>query len=437
MYLERNVDNELFNWKNSKNRKPLMIRGARQIGKSSSIRNLGKKFTHFVEVNFDENSQFGKIFNDINSVEEICIQLEAITKIPIIEGETLLFLDEIQVSIEAIKSLRYFYEKMPNLHVIAAGSLLEFALAVLPSFGVGRVRSIFMYSFSFEEFLKANNEEILIKAVQNASASKPLSSVFHEISTQYYRKFLIIGGMPEAIKTYIDTQSLLSVQTVLDDLISTFQVDFAKYKSKFDGGSILQVFRAVILQIGNKFSYSYPNSTLKNEKIKEILELLRMAGLVYPITHSACNGIPLGAEINSKSRKMLIFDTGIFQRLLGLDLSDLLLSTDFEMINKGNIAELHVGLELLKNKFMYQSPELFYWQREARGSQAEVDYVIQLNEKIVPIEVKSGKKGSMQSLYLFLKEKEFPYGIRISLENFSEIENIKIFPLYAVQNIQK
>lgn len=435
MYLHRTIDNELLTWKNINNRKPLMIRGARQIGKSSSVRNLGQKFTHFIEINFDDNKQFGKLFDGINAIEEICSQIEVITKTPIIEGETLLFFDEIQVSVEAIQSLRYFYEKKPGLHIIAAGSLLEFALAELPSFGVGRIRSIFMYAFSFTEFLQANNEGKLVTMIQKANINNPLPSVFHEILIQYYRKFLIIGGMPEAVKTYTETKSLLSVQTVLDDLINTMQVDFAKYKSKYDGGAILQVFRAVILQIGNKFSYSYPNSTLKNEKIKEILELLRMAGLVYPITHSACNGIPLGAEINSKSRKILLFDTGVFQRLLGLDLSDLLLGSDFEMINKGNIAELHVGLELLKNKYIYQSPELFYWQREARGSQAEVDYVIQQNEKIVPIEVKSGKKGSMQSLHLFLKEKEFPHGIRISLENFSQLENIKIYPLYAVQNI--
>ena len=155
MYIERNIDQDLLDWKASNSRKPLLIRGARQVGKSTAVRNLGKEFDFFIEINFDEQSQYSKLFNNQNSIEEILDQLTVITNTKIIEGKTLLFLDEIQACLPAISLLRYFYEKKPNLHVIAAGSLLEFALSDLPSFGVGRVRSMFLYPFSFTEFLNA------------------------------------------------------------------------------------------------------------------------------------------------------------------------------------------------------------------------------------------------------------------------------------------
>jgi predicted AAA+ superfamily ATPase len=160
-----------------------------------------------------------------------------------------------------------------------------------------------------------------------------------------------------------------------------------------------------------------------------------MAGLLYSVTHSACNGIPLGAEINTKKRKILLFDTGIYQRILGLDIAILLLENDVNIINKGNISELFVGLELLKNTSCYEKHDLYYWQRDKKNSQAEVDYVIQQQEKIIPLEVKAGTKGSMQSMYLFLQEKKKDFGIRLSMENFSEIEKVKIYPLYAVRNL--
>jgi predicted AAA+ superfamily ATPase len=435
MYLERKIDIELEIWKQLPNRKPLILRGARQVGKSSSVKNLSRKFKYFIEINFDENPNYTSIFENRLDPAGICEQLSVILNTPIIEGETLLFFDEIQSCIPAISSLRYFYEKMPNLHLIAAGSLLEFALAEIPSFGVGRVRSIFMYPLSFEEFLLANKENSLVEALNKATTQTPFPEIFHQKLKLYLKKFLIIGGMPEAVKTYVSNGDMLEVQRVLDDLILSIQADFTKYKIRVSPTRIREVFNAVVNQLGNKFSYSYPNSTLNNVQIKEALVLLEMAGLAYFVTHSASNGIPIGAEINSKKRKILLFDTGIFQRIQGLNIAQLLIEDDFNSINKGNIAELHVGIELIKNTSCYEKTHLYFWQREAKNSQAEVDYVIQKQDKIIPIEVKSGTKGSMQSLYLFLEEKKLDFGIRLSLENFSEMEKIKIVPLYAVRNL--
>jgi uncharacterized protein len=435
MYLRRTIDEELLNWKLTEKRKPLILRGARQVGKTYSVKNLAKYFTYFVEINFDERSFFSSIFEKNLSVFEVCEQLSVLTNTPIIAGETLLFLDEIQTCIPAISILRYFYEKMPELHVIAAGSLLEFALADIPSFGVGRVRFLYMYPLSFCEFLMAQEEYLLLEQLNKATVFKPLSEQVHQKLINHYKKFLIIGGMPEAVSVYVNSKDLLEVQRVLNDLLISVQSDFVKYKTRVPGTRLIEVFNAIAQQVATKFTYSYPNSLMSNLQIKEAIELLKMAGLVYAVTHSAANGIPLGAEINPKKTKYLIFDTGIFQRLLGLNIADLLVNDDFNAINKGHIAELHVGLELLKVESCYQKTDLYYWQRDAKNSQAEVDYVCQFNNAIVPVEVKAGTKGSMQSIYLFLKEKNLLQGFRISLENFSRMEQITILPIYAIQNL--
>lgn len=437
MYLKREIDSELELWMQTNNRKPLLLRGSRQVGKSSAVRQLGTKFKYFIELNFDENPELVEIFKGSFNPVALIEKISVYTQIPIIEGETLLFLDEIQSCIPAISSLRYFYEKMSNLHVIATGSLIEFALSEVPSFGVGRVRSLFVYPFSFNEFLVANNENMLLEVLKKAIPENEFPELFHKKTTAYFKKFLIIGGMPEAVKTYIQNGNMLEVQRVLDDLVVSIEADFTKYKNNISSNRIREVFEAIIQQMGNKFSYSYPNATMNNVQIKEILELLRLSGLIYFVTHSASNGIPLGAEINNKKRKILIFDTGIFQRILGLDIAKLLIEDDFTTINKGNIAELYTGLELLKSESCYLKTDLNYWQREVKNSQAEVDYVIQKQELIIPIEVKSGTKGAMQSIYKFMEEKQSKFGIRTSLENFGILDQIKIIPLYAISNLRK
>ena len=435
MYIPRRIDAELIAWKKSQTRKPLLIRGARQVGKSTAVRNLAKDFAYFIEINFDEQPMYQDLFAHTPDIHEIIEQLAIITQTEIIEGQTLVFLDEIQASLPAISLLRYFYEKKPNLHVIAAGSLLEFALAELPSFGVGRVRSLFMHPLSFIEFLGALNEKTLIRALQQSNTSRPIQTILHEKLKLYFKKFLIIGGMPQAVQTYVSNGDLLEIQRILDDLIIAFQADFAKYKRRIPPTNIQSVFESVVKQVGSKYKYSNELTALNNPAIKQVLDLLEMAGLVYRVTHSSSNGIPIGAETNTKKVKFMIFDTGIYQRILGLDIASLLVKNDFDVVNKGKIAELFVGLELLKSNDVYEKTALYYWHREAKNSQAEVDFVIQIQDKIIPVEVKAGTKGSMQSLHLFLDEKKSSFGIRLSLENFSEFDRVKVLPLYATSNI--
>jgi predicted AAA+ superfamily ATPase len=435
MYIQRKIDDVLLTWQRSSSRKPLLIRGARQVGKSTAVRNLSKQFDYFIEINFDEQPEYLNLFANTSDIGDLIEQLAIITQTEIIEGRTLVFLDEIQASLPAISKLRYFYEKKPNLHVIAAGSLLEFALSELPSFGVGRVRSLFMYPFSFIEFLGALNEKPLASMIQQSNSQSPINPIFHEKLKIYFKKFLIIGGMPQAVQTYVAKGDLLEVQRILDDLIIAIQADFVKYKRQIPPTNIKSVFESIVKQVGTKFKYSNDLTSLTNPMIKQVIDLLEMAGLVYQVTHSSSNGIPLGAEANPKKIKLLIFDTGIYQRILGLDVASLLLKDDIEVINKGNIAELFVGLELLKSNDAYEKTALHYWHREAKNSQAEVDYVIQNQDFIFPVEVKAGTKGAMQSMHLFMDEKKSRYGLRLSLENFTEYEKVKVLPLYAVSNI--
>ncbi len=436
-YIERKIDKELIDWKNKPSRKPLLVRGARQVGKSSTVRNLGKTFEYFLEVDFISNKSIHKLFEgDINPIS-IYEELSLFFNIPIIPNKTLVFFDEIQTCIPAITSLRYFYERAPDIHLIAAGSLLEFALKELPSFGVGRIRSIYLYPFSFSEFLIAFNEKTLVQLIDKVNGDKPLSEPVHNKLKQYLIRFITIGGMPEVVASYVDGASLLDCQGILEELTNSLYDDFSKYKSKVPVTRLRETFSSVIMQTGSKFVLSQIDSQANRLQLKESLELLEQAGIIFPVEHSSSNGIPLGAQTNDKFRKYLIFDTGLFQRFLNLDLSELFLNAEISLVNKGAIAELYVGLELIKSQSNNQASSLYYWQREKKGSQAEVDYVIELGNRIVPIEVKSGIKGKMQSLRIFMEEKKCKFGIRTSLENFSKMKDIRIIPLYAIGKIYK
>ena len=434
IYYNRNIDKWLISWKEEKNRKPLLLRGARQVGKSSSVRKLAEKFENFIEINFEKNRNVNRFFEGDLDVREICSNLSVQFQKPIIPNKTLLFFDEIQACPNAISTLRFFYEDYPELHVIAAGSLLEFALEKLPSFGVGRISSVFMYPFSFAEFMSACGNGLLWDEVCKSSPEKPLFSVFHEKCLELLKKFLVVGGMPAVVSKFVETNDIVACQKTLNDLINSLKSDFSKYKSRVPELRIQTAFEAVVHQAGGKFNYAKVEQ-LSYRQIKGSIELLEKAGLIIPVVRSSANGIPLGAEANYKKCKLLLLDTGIFQRLLGLELSGILFSDDFDVVNKGAIAEQFAGLELQKSVPCDMPENLYFWTREKEKSQAEVDYLIQSKGKIIPIEVKSGKSGKMQSLHLFLAEKQSEYGIRTSLENFTKYNNIRVYPLYAIGNI--
>jgi len=436
-YFSRTIDRELWAWSKTPDRKTLLLRGARQVGKSSAVRYLAKSFKYYVEVNFDDRKDTHTFFGQSLSPQEICEQLSVLYRTPIIPDETLLFFDEIQQCLPALSKLRYFYEQYPELHLIAAGSLLEFALEEIPSFGVGRIRSLFMFPFSFDEFLHALGDDLLVGAYRKATPQKPLQEPIHNQLVNRLKTFLIVGGMPEAVAQYAKTQDLLHSQNVLNDIIISLKNDFAKYKKRVPALRINEVFESVVRQAEGKFVYEHAAVQTSNAQVKQALDLLIMAGLVYSITHSAANGVPLGAEINLKYQRFILLDTGLFQRILDLDVAQILITNNFQTINRGAIAEIFVGLELIKASSCYNPISLYCWQREKRQGNAQVDYLIQQGEQIVPVEVKAGTQGAMQSLHRFMAEKSIKRGIRTSLENFAHYENIDVFPMYAISNLMQ
>ncbi len=431
MYINRNIDAELTIWRLENPGKPLLLRGARQVGKSTAVRHLGTQFEYFLEVNFEEHRTVRSLFEGDLDPLIICENMSVLFDVPIIPGKTLLFFDEIQACVPALSSLRFFYEKYPELHLIAAGSLLEFALEEIPSFGVGRIRSLFMYPLSFGEFLHALGESRLAEVSNKTALAKPI----HDRLLTWLRRFLVLGGMPEVVAHYAAAGDLNTSRQLLDDLLVSFRADFAKYRQHVPALRIAEVFDAVVRQSGRKFVYAKAATEANHKQVKQALDLLIRAGLVIPVTHTSANGLPLGAEVNPKKQKMLLLDTGLFLRILGLDIREILFQEDFDLINKGAVAEQYCGLELLKAGSPYRQYALYYWHREATNSNAEVDYVVQRGNEIVPIEVKSGRKGTMQSLRIFMKEKNSPYGVRFSTEPYGTLENIQIWPLYAVSKL--
>jgi len=432
--MKRNIDKILLTWKDSADRKVLLIRGARQVGKTYSIRAFGKQFKYFLEVNFEEHRDIAGFFEGSLDIEKIIQKLSAFFSVPVINGQTLLFLDEIQACPNALRALRFFYEKRANLHVIAAGSLLEFALSEIPSYGVGRIESLYMYPLSFDEFLLALNKEQMFK-IKRDNLIKKLDTVFHNELLDLVKFFLMIGGMPEVVDTYLKKSDLGLCFKKIKDLIISFQDDFRKYKTKMSSMQIKEVFNSIALQAGSKFKYSNIDSQVAHIPLKEALEILIQAGLAYKIYHSSAQGIPLGGQIKINKFKVILFDSGIHLQMLGLGIQEILTSEDIDLVNKGSLAEVFTGNELIKYLSAGFKKDIYYWHRESRSSNAEVDYVIQKGADIIPIEVKSGVRGKMQSLRLFLTERKVKKGVKLSLDEFSIHANIWNYPLYAISSL--
>lgn len=445
-YYKRNIDDKLLEWKESPRRKPLLIRGARQVGKSTAVRHLGKGFKYFVEVNLESQPSIRQLFTKDIDVHRTCEAISATLGIPVVAGKTLLFIDEIQVSQEAIMSLRYFKEDYPELHVIAAGSLLEFTLEELPSFGVGRIRSLYMYPFSFDEFLLAQGLDTTVDFKHKATSLSPLPEAVHNKLVEQLKTFYLVGGMPAAITEWVESKSYIECTRVHNDILDTYQDDFSKYKSRVSPALLRQVLRSVALQAGCKFVFRQVADDIHSSVIKEALHLLTLAGLIKPVTHSDGNGVPLGAEENCNYTKYLFLDLGLMQTMLGTPAANVLLSSDVDFVNKGAASEMFVGLELVKSHDCFQKAEMYYWQNLSRGTNAEIDYLVVKDGIVVPIEVKASTRGSMQSLWLFMRKKGLHRAIRTSLENFGEFEyvdkesqdevrHVDVVPLYALSNL--
>lgn len=438
-YMQRMLEYALNDWKNFDGRSPLLIRGARQVGKTFLIQKFAEEnFTSFVSINFDLQPEYKQCFETLKP-SEINTLITAISRQAIVPGKTILFLDEIQECPNAIMALRYYKELIPKLHVIAAGSLLEFVLNN-ESFRmpVGRVHSLYLNPMSFKEFLLANGYTDLLDHLSNAKITTVFNAAITNLLEKLLQIYFITGGMPEVIHAYLQTQDFSKTKIIQSSLLNTFRNDFGKYASHARHKYLQRIFEKAPGLIAQHFKYSEIDPEMQARDLKAAIETLRYAGLVHQIWASHANALPLNALINPKKYKLLFLDVGLVKTSSNLD-PELMLQKDLMLVNKGSLAEQFVGQELLAHASPYSPGELFYWERDAKGSIAEVDYVINIGDKIIPIEVKAGKTGKLKSLRYFLQniKSDKPLGIKISMQPLGFHDNILSIPLYMLSETER
>jgi predicted AAA+ superfamily ATPase len=446
--MKRAVLSYLGKWKDKKTRKPLVIRGARQVGKSYLVRQFAQVYgLELLEINFELNDDYIACFQS-KEPKQIITLLELKASQKVMPGKTLIFLDEIQAAPQVFAALRYFYEILPQLHIIAASSLLEFLLEE-HSMPVGRIEYMHLGPLNFKEFLDGIGKGQLRKFLEEYHSSTPFPVVVHDELMKMFKLYLAIGGMPEAIQVYNDTGSLLEVDMIKQSILLTYRDDFSKYGRRFKHSRMQKVFQKLPFQIGQKLKYVNLDPNEKSADLKKALHLLELARIYYPVYHTAANGIPLRAQTNEKMQKPLFLDVGLLSKACGVSYADIDAADDVTLVNLGSLCEQFIGQHLLYAKPCYEEPELFYWCREKRQSSAEIDYIWSYGSKIIPVEIKAGKTGTLKSLHVFIKEKKLDYGVRFNADkpSFCEIPislpgasgkfRLLSLPLYMVEELSR
>lgn len=412
----------LIEWLYSNERKPLIIRGARQVGKTWIIRELARsEQRQLIELNFEKRPDIQTLFES-NNPNEIVANIIAFIGKTIKPSESILFLDEIQAAPLLLAKLRWFAEDMPQLPVIAAGSLLDFALAEHAfSMPVGRISYLYLEPLSFEEFLDATENQKLRDYIKNYEWNISIPDAIHKQLIKLVKEYLIVGGMPATVLSWATKKDPNLLNQIQYDLRTTYREDFSKYKGRLSLDRLEEVMNSIPRQLGKKFVYSYASSQASSTPLKQALELLIKARVCHCIPSTSANGLPLGAEANNRHLKIILLDCGLSCISLGLSLHQLTSISEIELINKGAIAKQLAGQILRTINAAYMDPMLYYWHREKPTSSAEVDYVIQHENQIIPIEVKAGTTGSLKSLREFVKEKKTPLAVRINSDKPSVV----------------
>ena len=418
-FLARHEINHLREWANRDSHKPLVIRGARQVGKSTLVREFARMSRMpLVEVNLERNPEFGQAFDTMDPAQ-ICAALALLTGEPIVAGESLLFLDEIQAMPSALAALRYFYEEMSDLHVVAAGSLLELALGEkgfpMP---VGRIEFLHLAPMSFEDFLVAVGQPQLAGHLRTCTlAEDDFPGALHRRYLDLLRQYWVVGGLPEAVSAYASSTGgdFIEVARVQQNLVATYRDDFNKYSHGRLRDRMQLVFDRLPAMVGRKFKYVGVSRDHRAAELADALEHLCMARVAWKVPRTAGNGLPLDAEVNERYFKCLTMDVGMMCAALGLNVVELG-KEDLVLVNDGALAEQFVGQELLASGPSYEAPALHYWAREAKSATSEVDYLVAIGRRIVPVEVKAGTTGSLRSLHQFLAEKRAGFAIRFNAD---------------------
>jgi len=411
----------LNDWKVRSTRKPLIIRGARQVGKTWLIEQFAREFEFYVKINFEEHPEYRDFFAT-NDTSVILENISLTFGRKIIPQKTLLFLDEIQMCPQAISALRYFYENVPELHVVAAGSLLDHILNELElPMPVGRVEFMYMYPMTFVEFLLACGEDLIVEFLSTYNPEKEISTVVHDKILKLLRYYFFIGGMPEAVKVYTETSDLLEVERVHESILTSMEIDFTKYGKGANFDYLRKVLRYLPRGIGKKMKYAAIDASAKSTIINQAFVKLELSRIVHRIQATSSANVPLMQYADEKTFKPLFVDIGLATHLLKIRLMDL---ENLMLVNEGELAEQFIGQQLLARKPYFINNELYYWLRENKDSNAEVDYLLESGNTTVPIEVKAGKTGTLKSLHIFMLEKKKEFAIRFNtdLPSLTEIK---------------
>lgn len=412
--MNRAAENDLRSWKDRPDRKPLIVRGARQVGKTYLVEAHGKRhFETTLTVNLERRDDLHALFERMEP-RRIAQELGLYFNQPITPGRTLLFLDEIQACPKAIAALRYFNEEMPDLHVIAAGSLLDFALREFQySMPVGRVKFLHLQPLTFQEFLRGLGENALADHLEQYQVGDDLGEVLAGKASDLLRQYFFVGGMPAAVAAYAERRDLLEVQRILTTTIATLQDDFAKYGTRAQQRNMRRVLRFVPRNVGHKVRYVNITREVASADLRTALELLELSRIITLVRHTSANGIPLGAEASERHFKPLLLDVGLCNNLCGLSLPD---AAELLSVQEGALAEQFVGQELRSLGPSFEEQALYYWHREAKNANAEVDYVWAHKGQVVPIEVRAGTSGSLKSIHVFLAEKRRYFALRLNMD---------------------
>ena len=421
--MKRNAINALIKWKNNEERKPLVIRGARQVGKTWLMKEFGTKYyKNFVYLNFDEEDELKSIFEANKNPHRIVELLSMIAGQKILPGETLLIFDEIQECPEALNTLKYFKEKANEYHVMAAGSLLGTLLAKPKSYPVGMVNLIDINPLTFDEFLEAT-DPMLFEYYNGVKKEQLIEDYFHTKLLEAYNYYLIIGGMPECVSSWIKHKDPARVSQIQKELIEVYENDFSKHNGKVNSGRILMVFRSIVAQLAKsneKFMYGAVREGGRARDFEEAIEWLVSAGMLNRVYNVSKIEHPLSAFDKLDQFKLFVFDTGLLKHMAGIDNSAILLKTDYQF--KGQLTENYV-LQQLKGQFEIEPR---YYSDNSR----EIDFLLQYGTEIIPIEAKGGEDKSAPSFKKYISEHQPECSIRFSKRGYRKDGYITNIPLY-------
>lgn len=417
----------LTRWIGQTERLPLVLRGARQVGKTWLVRQLAKQLDlRLIEINFERSGTgVTGIFKSKDPVA-ILRALELMAGHKVDPPRSLLFLDEIQAMPEVLANLRWFAEELPQLPVIAAGSLLDFVLADHAfSMPVGRISYLHLEPMNFEEFLEAAGEEELGKEIAQWTFDTPMQEVAHARLSECYRDFMIVGGMPKVVKCWINNRSLLECAELQQSLLGTFRDDFSKYSRRLPADRIGRVMESIPRMLGQTFKYSRVAAGERSTAIRESLELLCRARLATRVQATTGMGIPPGGDIRERVFKVIFLDSGLVCAALGLTLQRISDLADLILVNEGGLAEQSVGQILRAALPHFSERALHFWSTDQKGATAEVDYIVQHGPRIIPVEVKAGTTGTLKSLHHFMAIRHLDLAVRVNADRPS-VTNINV-----------